>query len=337
MKRISSWGLFLILAFAPALAFAEGKISGMVFGDLFWNAKNHSDPLEDKFGFWIRRGYFTYDQPFNDDFSSRFRLEVNSPDLTKTSANMTPYLKEASLQWKPTHHAVQVGLIPTPAWLLLTEPHWGYRSVERTPLDLQRLGNAVDLGVAVLGSFDEAEKFGYHLMFGNGSGINSETNNGKKVYGAFHVKPIQDLVLQIYGDLEPGGSGADRYTLQGFGGYKKENWRTGLTYIHRISHLNGADTTLKILSGYGTMKIVEKWWSFVRVDRQFDPNPDGNNIAYLPFDNTARSTFAVAGADFEPTKNIHLIPNTEAIFYDKVNGTRPGTDLVPRFTFFWVF
>lgn len=337
MKKNFFFVLAVAALFFPLSVFGEGKISGMVFGDFFWNAKNNNNATEAETGFWIRRGYFTYDHTFNEDFSGRFRLEVTSSDLTRASATMNPFVKEANLTWKPASHAIQGGMIPTPTWVEIVEGHWGYRSVEKTPVDLHRFGSAVDLGVAIKGSFNE-ERLGYHLMVGNGAGTRSETNGEKKFYGSFHFKPLKELIVQVYGDIEPGNQNNDHYTLFGFSGYTKENWRVGLLFISRIEQLVGGNHRfIEILSGHGAFKVVEKIWGFARVDRMFDPSPTGNQIDYIPFNTTADSTFIVAGVDYEPIKDVHLIPNMETIIYDPVGGVRPGTDLVPRLSFYWKF
>lgn len=338
MKKI-----FLILfcssLLSPLSVLAEGKISGMVFGDFFWNAKNSNNALEGNTGFWIRRGYLTYDHTFDEDFSGRFRLEINSPDLTQASSNTTPYVKEANLQWKPNAHALQIGMVTTPTWVGIVEDHWGYRSVERTPLDLQRFGTAVDLGLGTKGTFGEEERYGYHLVVGNGSGTRSEANTtaDKKFYGAFFVKPVKALVLQTYADVEVGDGNGDRYTFYGFSGYTKENWRTGLLFAYRVQRIAGPDQKFEILSGYGALKIADKFWTFARADHLFDPNPDGNNIQYLPLNTTADPTLILAGLDYEPVKDIHLIPNIESVVYETVNGVRPGSELITKMTFYWKF
>lgn len=325
--------------FLSPKVFAEGKISGLVFGDFFWkNLSSINRANEGDTGFWIRRGYLTYDHTFDEKWSSRFRLEINSPDLTATTANMTPYVKEASLTWKPTSHSIQIGMIPTPTWVGLVEDHWGYRSVEKTPLDLQRFGSAVDLGIAVKGTFGEGDRYGYHVMGGNGSATRSETNGDKKFFAAFFAKPIADLVFQIYGDAESGSNFDDRYTLYTFTGYSKENWRAGLFFAERIQQRRAAvNQYFEILSGYGAFKIVEKWWGFLRADRLFDASPNGNQIEYLPFNRSSEPTLLLAGLDYEVHKDIHLMPNVEAIIYDPVTGRRPGTDLMSKLTFFWKF
>jgi hypothetical protein len=324
----------------PTLALAEGKVSGLVFGDLFYNAKSNSAANENDLGMWIRRGYFTYDYNFDETLSTRVRLEFNSPDLAKASAVMTPFIKEASLAWKTGGKTVQLGLIPTPTWDLV-ETHWGYRFIEKTPADLQKFGSAVDLGASIKGTFGSEGMFGYHLMAGNGAGAKSEVaDSEEKVYGAFYVKPMKDLVVQVYGDFEPASvSATRRATTHAFAGYTQENWRGGILFVERIEQqADDSTNTYEILSVHGAHKLCcDKLWGFARVDRLFDPSVNGAGIEYIPFDITAKATFAVLGVDYEPAKDIHFAPNIETVIYDEVAGARPDATLTPRLTFFWKF
>lgn len=322
----------------------KGKISGQVFGDFAWFARYHTvagstTNWEEKTAFWIRRAYFTYDYAFDERFSGRFRLEANSGDFDDDGGAadiVRPYVKEASLKWKSGDHAVSGGLVPTATWGLV-EGHWGYRAVEKTPLDLQGFGSAVDLGVGADGSFLNS-KLSYTLMAGNGSGTRFETNSGKKFYGSLAFKPIEELVFQAYGDYETGMGHTDRANVQGFAGYQKENWRLGTLFAWRIVQLAaGGYQKIKMASGHGAFRIVKRLWGFARADHLFDANPNGNTIQYLPFHTTADPTFILAGLDFEARKNIHLMPNVETIVYSSVTGVRPRTDIVPRLTAAWNF
>ena len=339
MKFFSLIALFLLLLLPGGAIKAEGKISGVVFGDAAWIANHRTGPagLENETAFWIRRGYFTYDNIFTEQVVGRFRLEFVSPDLDDATDVMRPFVKEASLKWKPNDHTLSVGLIPTPTWVDgVVESHWGYRSVEKTPIDLQGFGNAVDLGVGAKGTFGEEKRLGYVVVAGNGSGTRSESNGQKKVYASFFVKPFADWVVETYGDYEAGTGHTARYMGQGFIGYSKATWRVGSLFAYHVTQLAaGGRRDFRIFSVHGAAKLSEKLWSFARFDRTFNANINGNNIAYLPFHNQAESNFTVAGLDFEPTKNIHLLPNVETIFYTKVDGSRPGPDVVPRLTFAW--
>jgi len=316
----------------------SGKISGYMFGDYYYMAANHNKDIEGSNGFWLRRIYFTYDRGLNDDFSVRLRLEMNSAGDFSSKSKLNPAVKDAYLKWKNGNHSIYLGISGSPIWGLI-ESFWGYRSVEKTPLDLQKFGSSRDFGIAFKGALDSDKHINYHLQIGNGSSNGSENNDGKKVALSLSGKTDGGLVAEGYSDFEERPGNTNRYTLQGFAGYDNKSFRVGLQFAHQVRQVEGADDmTLQIASVFAAARLSEKVWWYARVDRQLDPNPDGAKISYLPFDPTAKSTLIIGGLDFRPIKDVHLMPNIELITYgDAPAGSSPDTDVVPRFSFYYKF
>lgn len=336
MKQLS-WTLTMLLFITNfAIAQEEGKITGYMFGDYWYMASNHNKALEDQNGFWFRRIYLTYDQGLSEDFDIRFRIEMNSAGDFTSKTNLEPFMKDAYLKWKHHRHSIIFGISPTPTWEVI-ESAWGYRSVEKTPLDLQKFGSSRDFGLAFKGSLDEEKKVRYHLMFANGSGTSSENNPGKKVLFSLSAKLYKNVVVEGYADFEARPGSTDRYTLQGFVAYQQENVRFGVQLAHQKRQVGAGakDLKLQIASVFTAVRLSGKAWGFARFDRTFDANPDGPKISYIPFEATTKSNFVVAGLDITPISTVHIIPNVEAVVYDKVAGVRPTTDVIPRITFYY--
>lgn len=314
-----------------------GKISGYMFGDYYWVAADHADSLKNQNGLWFRRIYLSYDKGLNEAFAIRFRFEANSPDFTAKSDRLNPFLKDAYLKWTRGRHNVLFGLSPSPTWERV-EAIWGYRAVEKTPLDLQKFGGSRDLGVAVQGAFDADKKFLYHFMIGNGSDTKSETDKDKKLYLSLAAKPVKGATIEIYGDWENRKGDKDWLTLQGFASYEQEKYRAGLHFVQqtRKQGAGADDLKLEILSLFGARQLSEKAWAFARVDRMLDPIPGSDKIAYLPFA-PAKSTLLIAGADLKPIPEVHLMPNVEAVLYSETKGVKPDTDVIPRLTIYYTF
>lgn len=171
--------VFMTFAICSVLYAQSGKISGYMFGDYYYVVANHNEELEDNNGFWFRRIYLTYDHGLSEDFAVRFRIEMNSAGDFSSQSKLTPVVKDAYLKWKHARHRILVGISSTPTWAVV-EKVWGYRSVEKTPLDLQRFGSSRDFGLAIKGSLDQQQRWNYHFMFANGSSNGSENNKGKK-------------------------------------------------------------------------------------------------------------------------------------------------------------
>jgi len=332
---------FFVLLLAITLGTDRGmagpeKISGYMFGDYYWVAASHDTSLENQNGFWFRRIYFTYDKGLSEEFSTRFRLELNSQGDFNTSGKIEPFTKDAYLKWKRAGHQVIFGLSPTPTWDVF-EKIWGYRSVEKTPLDLQKFGSSRDFGVAFKGHLDSENRFYYHAMLANGAGTRSEMNKGKKVLGSLGVKPNDKVTIEFYSDWEDRGD-PRRYTLQGFATYGTSDCRAGVLYARQTQTESGKpDENREIVSAFGVVRVSDRVNLLGRIDHNFDPAPSG--ISYLPFDPTAESSnFVVAGIDYEPAKDVHVMPNVEMVVYgDTPSGGSPDTEVMPRVTFYYKF
>jgi len=327
----------------------EGKISGLLFGDFYYVASHHDTTLttlEGQNGFWARRLYFTYDNDFEENFTARFRIEMNSPDFRKTSDEMKPFVKDAYLAWNPAkanRHTILFGLSSTPTWDLI-ENLWGYRPVEKTPQDLQKIASSRDIGVAFKGNFDEEKKIGYHLLVGNGAGTKSETNKEKKIYLALDAKPTKGLVFQVYGDIEGGKTeNTNIFTLQGFAYLGGDPGRVGVSFTQKTLQLGvdtaGADldTSFVLLSGFGVKKLSDKVSLYARGDLMLNGNVKTTSIDYLPMDPTLKNTVVILGLAYKAGENVQILPNVEVVSYSVDVGEAPNADVVPRLTVSYKF
>lgn len=314
------------------------RISGYVFGDFYWVAKNHTENLEDRNGFWVRRMYLTFDRNLTETLATRIRFEANSPGDFTSSTKIEPFLKDLYIRWRKNAHDVYLGLAPTPTWTML-EGIWGYRFVEKTVLDLQKFGTSRDFGVSFRGALDGERKVRYHAMIANGSGTKGETGEGKKAMGALAFYPTNSFVLEGYIDYEGRPGDTDRRTYQAFAGFTPAWGRVGLQAVRQHREVAGGDALdLDVASVFGVFELTDTLNLLTRYDRMFDPNPDGEKISYLPFDRTAGSSFALFGVDIEIDGALNIIPNVEWVFYDESSpGSRPDQDVIPRVTFFWQF
>jgi hypothetical protein len=331
VMTIFTW--VLIFNNAPAV---DGKFSGYMFGDLYWIAANHNSGLENQNGLWFRRIYFTYDESLSDAFAIRFRLEANSPGDFSTKSKLNPFVKDAYVKWSRGLHSFYLGL-STPPTFQFIENVWGYRFVEKTPVDLQKFGASREIGLSLKGNLDPANRVQYHFMIGNGNGTSSETDKGKKVMLALTIEVAKNLFVQGYGDWNDLPGEADRYTAQGAILYKSSSFRAGAQLLRQTRQQAGdlENQELEIGSVFAAAKLGKKTWCFARVDRGFDPNPDGEKISYLPFSSSAKSTLILAGLDFELDENVNLIPNIELVIYDVDSGDAPDSDVIPRLTFYY--
>jgi len=335
LKRLA----WVALLLAPATAVAgEGKVSGEAYADLYWVAENHDSALVDQNGAWFRRIYLTYDYKFDEEFSTRIRLEAASPGDFKSSDVMTTFIKDAYLKWQKSNQSILVGVQPTPTFGII-EDVWYYRSLERTAADLQRLASSRDLGLGFKGGVGPEQKIGYHVLFGNGSSTKAETDTKKKIMAALSYNFTKQLLVEVYGDYEDRVNDADRRTYQGYVAYRGDRFRAGALYMVQNRNTVGEDVELRILSVGAAGAVSDRVWLVGRVDRNFDPNPEGAKITFIPFDPTAANTFVIAAVDFRVRETVSVMPNVEIVVYDEpeAGGPTPDTDVIPRLTFFFRF
>jgi hypothetical protein len=147
------------------------------------------------------------------------------------------------------------------------------------------------------------------------------------------------LGVEGYAEWRDQPDGRDISTLAAFAGWRETGWRASLEYgwqKRREPAEEGDDLNLEFLSAFATVRMTPRLAVVGRIDRNFDPIPDGETIDYMPFAETARSLFGFAGVDVTLAPNLHLIPNVEWTTYGRaVDGTKPGSDLVPRVTLFF--
>jgi len=317
-----------------------GNFSGYMMADYYIDIKQHNPELIDKHGFRFRRIYFTYDYKIDNNFSTRLRLEMNNDGNYDSAESMIPFVKDAYLAYKFGYQKAYFGISSPPTFNLI-ENIWGYRSVEKTPLNLQRMASSRDFGLAVKGKFDSAGKFNYHIMYGNGSANKQEIDKGKSFMTSFSYWVTKEIVFEIYGDYADREGKADTYITQGFIGYKSEQIHGGIQYTHQTLNAKVdslSDINLSVLSLFLSGNVAKNIKLIGRIDKMFEPNPVGERIAYTPFDNSASSTMFLTGIDFKVANHVSIIPNVQYVKYkENENGITPANDLYAKLTLFWKF
>ncbi len=317
---------------AAGAAAAEPEVSGVIFGDAYWFVSHHEKSIQDRTGFWFRRVYLTVDHEMEPGIDARVRFELNDPGDFVTRSRLQPYLKEANVRWALGRSRLEVGLFNTPTWYE-SEKLWGYRHVEKTPLDFQRMGTRVDTGIGVHGTLGPDNNTLYRIMLANGSGTETESNRGKKVMGAIGEQFSSGILAEIYLDYEDRDGETDRTTLQGLMGRSTESSRWGALFARQIREQPGEDLDLDVLSVFAARQVRPTVWLIGRYDRTFDANPEADRIAYFVLSPDADQNFFLVGADFGLRGGIHVIPNIEAVVYSDADGPTPDDVVIARLTF----
>ena len=322
MQRWSLTALFVFLFAVPAGAqevpdwIQQTSISGLFFGDVYAVLSHHDPEVEGANGIQNRRMYLNVNTRFNSSWDARVRFEAASPGDFTSSSKMEPFLKDLWVRWRSGNHSIILGLSSSPTWNVL-EGEWGYRDLEKTPLDLFKYGSSRDFGLAFRGSLDEARKVRYHLMVGNGSGTKGETNEGKKFMGSLTFYPNSNLVFEVEAEREDWPDCKDRATVTVMAIVKGERGRLGVMAARHTRQSPDGDADMDVFSVFGVLNANERVNLVARWDRMLDPVPDGAGISYFAMDPTSKGNFLLAGVDIALHDNVHLIPNVEMVRYDE--------------------
>ena len=359
------WILVALVVAAPCFAqapastppdYPRGRISGYMFGDFYYNLDGNPNHIydvngndtgkqnidatnvpiaDDLNGVQLRRVYFQLDNDLSVRYATRFRLEVDSKSLTsdgKLGVNVkAAYLQAKSLVPRGDGY---FGVLTTPIWEN-PEEFWGYRSLEKTIADFRGFGSSADLAVEMKGFVDDKHQLGYSAMIGNGSGQSPETNRFKKYYLALPLR-FGDLRLEPYGDYESQrrvvSGNFDRSTLKLFAGYEFKKMAVGFEGVDRVNRQGAARSqNPRGFSIYARGTARPTLAGVVRYDHFVADQNQGNRVD---------SDLYIAGIDWQPYRDVHIIPNVEAkqyISHGNPAGFPSHNELQARLTFYYRF
>jgi hypothetical protein len=344
--------------------FPRGRISGYMFGDLYYNAAgdpahvydaNGADAgqvyidtkkniTKDLNGIQFRRIYFQLDNDLSVRFATRFRLEADSKALT--DGKLGVFVKGAYLQAKSVipRGDFFFGMISTPTFEN-SEEFWQYRSVEKTLTDFRGLGSSSDLGVELKGFADPDHHIGYAAMIGDGMGQKPENDRYKKYYlslpvryGDFRLEPgvdYQSIRLNLDKakpvQSDSAAVNSDQGTFKVFAGYEFRRMALGIEAVDRVNHKGAtASEEPRGLSVFARGTATPTLVAFGRFDYWIADKRQADRVD---------SQLWIAGLDWQPFKDLHIMPNVEmAQYVAKGKGVAPSHhDLQARVTLYYRF
>ena len=212
----------------------------------------------------------------------------------------------------------------------VTEKTWGFRFLEKSPMDRHGFSSSADMGIASSGSFNNLN---YSIMFTNGSGYKkSETDRHKKVsaqfvYGEKKLVKKDGINIGTSFSIEPydieseeGDITIENKTVMAFfGGYAGNGLRLGAEFdIHTDA---GTDVTQQIIAAYGSYKISDTLEILTYIDL-YDPNTKSEDDTTTDDIDESKDTetYVIAGINYYPTKGLTITPNMKFNFYETGNG-----------------
>ena len=370
----------LILLSSTAI-FGQGKFSGYMFGDYYYNvardphagSSNIASPAGTTAyqAFQLRRIYFTYDNDISEQFTTRFRLEADQGAATSTAAQSDAltggkigvFVKDAYLKWKNIFSGSDMlfGVQPTPAYDV-SEAAWGYRSLEKTIMDLRGTVDSRDMGLSLKGKITGDGMLNYWLMLGNGAGTaKPESDKYKRYYAHVQLKPTTKLQATLYVDYKDMPNILNSYTKNTVGnsavttalflGYSEPfSYTIGVEAFIQSASNALKDTVAKSYSSkstmgfslFGSFNIIPELAVVARYDN-FNPSTDDKGkdpvavTAAVATGNLSRD-YIIVGLSWKVDKNVSIIPNILYETYETPKGGKAiDASTTARLTVYYVF
>lgn len=396
MKKLAILVLCLT-AFAANNVTAQGKFSGLVFGDYFYNVARDTAAVrlthpgiitpgtKDFQGFQIRRIYFTYDYDISEKFTSRFRVEGNTIAAQGGSSSVASrlsgsslsqlFIKDAWLKWKNVFQGSDLifGIQPTAAYDI-SETIWGYRSLEKTIMDLRGIIPSRDMGLSLRGKFDDKGMFAYWLMLAGNSGQDDINNKYKRISLNLQIKPVDKVIVTLFGDFRglpnvndptsvsapPATVSANVMTYALFAAYNDpEALTVGVEgFLQTQDHAQATSLTDKALKSasqlgftvFGVYCFDPMWAVILRYDL-YNPDTDSNypfagSVTAPGYAASLNRNYIIAGLAYKPEKNVQIIPNIQYESYQTPRNVVASptaavasidASVTARLTFYWLF
>ncbi len=311
MNRISTTALLWTLGALSSNAngadtnpFADFKIKGQTYFDFEQPVTDDGPRTTGEFSsFDFRRGYLTIDHAIDDDFTIRYRTDV---DRKGGADKLRAFVKHAYVSWKGLVPGAKLyaGMVGTPTWSDYSDKYWGYRGVSKTLLDGFKdvTGEDIDVSSAAIGvslkGRAAGDLVGYNAFVSNGRGYSkSEDDKYKKLTLQGSLHPADGLVLVALTEYEPQSSADDNVLLKGFAGYQGDGFAAGIEYFSYDR--GGSNDQSSGLSAFGRYDLTDLWTPFVRFD-SYEPRSETSND---------ETSLVIAGIDYNPNKHVHFVPN----------------------------
>lgn len=305
------------------------EFGGFFFGDLYHVPSHHTVEGDGASGAVLRRFLLSADAKFDARWSGRARLEAYHEGAFE-NYELTHRVLDFGITRVLGDHLLSAGLIPTITYDVM-EGFWGKRYLVRTAPDIQGLA-ARDVGVKLMGPVRPVDGLSYRLMYGSKETWEADKNPFDKTMGAITWRGRAGWLVDAYLDWESRPGPYDRSTRQFLVGKKTDNYTLGIEYTNQD---RDQDPDLELATVMGVMRIDDRWSLMAQAHRLFKPSVKGNDIAYIPFDPTAKATNLVAGLEYRFNEHLTLSPNIVWTHYS-VNeaGEKPANDVHLRLTFY---
>ncbi len=284
---------------AASVVATEG-FSGKVFFHYTYDTVKGASHGRNEFA--LSRVYLTYQTAIADDIKVRLTTDIN-----RTGSAWTVFQKIAAVQWDSPWGEIILGLQGMNLWNV-SEANWGYRFVEKTPMDRHRFASSADMGIGFKRTF--GQRLHLHATLTNGPGFRKVEDDRFKrlatqvVYGATNLGTAAGYNLGVTLSLEPeevlqaAGTVTEikpLWTL--FAGLSRGRLRVGAEFDrYRDTWIDGPRTQ-QILAAYANLQLRPRLALFGRVDM------------YVTDFRDREERYVILGANYAVAGKLHIAPN----------------------------
>jgi hypothetical protein len=306
-KVMAAAMLFLHAGTAWGQEKPEFNPSGKVIARSFFDFGHGVGSAKNETGFDITRAFLGYAYKLSPSWSATLIIDGASGN---TAGKIEPHIRNAFVNYRSNGFDVNIGMTGLYQFSE-QENYWKHRYVEKTLQDLNKMGNSADLGVAA--SYRFSNFLSVDMTICNGEGYKKVVRNGSTRYAAgVSAFPVKNFIVRIYADVYSESenmrdtiSQTADYTAQKllslFAGYQNE-WISGGVEAAKLFDKGFIKSKNAYgLSAFASGKVAAQWRIFGRYDWLKSENPAGWN--------ESDGQLAIAGAEFQPYKQMKIAPN----------------------------
>jgi len=218
------------------------------------------------------------------------------------------------------------------------------------------LGKSNDVGLSLIGKFNDSGNLGYHFMIGNGTAQKLENDKFKKFYGDVYAWVLNKKVfIDLYGDYERSQLAPyqkSKTTYKATVAYQTAPFTIGVEAGQQVQQNYGINLSTPSdslndvvplgISIFTRGNIIKEKLNFYARYDMFQQDSKYSASETVKGSSSLNENFLVAGVDWTPSKNVHIMPN---VWYNGIENKAAGAtgllksdyDLVPRVTFYYVY
>ena len=286
-------------------AIAQEKLSGVVYFDYTNNNGNDAEVSNE---FELRRVYFTFEKKLTPDMKYKFQMDAGRLKGEEKNGKIFAYIKKAYISWHAAGGDISIGIQGMNVFSV-QENTWGYRFIEKSPMERHKFSSSADLGVGYANKLNKNAQ--YSVLYTNGSGYAAPEDDGYKklsglmLYGepalskhdgfngglSFSYEPFDD-------EVSPGNlSKESRSVFSLFGGYASGAVRVGVEFDSRMT--GGEELTERIIGFSANYDINERTSVFTYYDNfDEDTGADLGSLNYL-----------ILGSVYQVGDGLRIAPN----------------------------